>query len=101
MSSWINGKIEIAGRAYPFKADKEEAEESIRKAGKHISEMLNQIKLQFSNMDEQDLLAVAALQFARKTIDMEDTKAGSTEQVDRLKQIDEQVDMFLKKYANC
>jgi len=99
--NWINGKIEIAGRPYPFKVDKEEAEESIRKAGKLISEMLYQIKQHYSNKDEQDLLAVAALQFARKTIELEDSKAGSTEQVDRLKQINEQIDVFLKKYTNC
>ena len=101
MSNWINGIIKIAGRAYPFKVDKEEAEESIRKAGKSINDILYQIKQHYSEMDEQDLLAMAALQFAKKTIELEDSKAGSTEQVDRLKQINEQVDMFLTKYTSC
>ena len=98
--SWINVKIEIAGRPYSFRVDKEEVEESIRKAGKLISEKLFHIKQHYGDKDEQDLLAVAALQFARKTIELEDTKAGSTEQVDRLRQIDEQLDMFLKKYTS-
>ena len=100
--SWIrNVNIEIAGRPYSFKVAKEEDEEGIRKAGKIIGEKLFQIKQRYNDKDVQDLLAFAALQFAIKTIELEDTKAGSTEQVDRLKQIDEQLDMFLKKYANC
>jgi len=99
--NWINGIIKIAGRSYPFKVDKEEAEESIRKAGKNISDILFQIKQHYDNMDEQDLLAMAALQFARKTIELEDSKAGSTEQVDKLNLINEQIDLFLKKHTNC
>ena len=97
----IKVNIEIARRQYSFNVDREEVEESIRKAGKQIGEMLFQIKQHYSDKDEQDLLAVAALQFARKTIEFEDSKAGSTEQVDRLNQINEQVDIFLKKYTNC
>ena len=100
--SWIrNINIEIAGRPYSFRVDKEEDEEKIRKAGKIIGEKLFQIKQRYNDKDVQDLLAFAALQFAIKTIELEDTKAGSTEQAGRLRQIDEQLDMFLKKYANC
>ena len=95
--SWKqNIKIEIAGRPYPFKVDKEEDEERIRKAGKLISEKLFQLKQRYGDKDVQDLLAFAALQFAVKTIELE-AKAGSTEQVDRLKQLDGQLDTFLRK----
>ena len=95
--SWKqNIKIEIAGRPYPFRVDKEEDEQRIRKAGKLISEKLFQLRQRYSDKDMQDLLAFAALQFAVRTIELE-AKAGSTEQVDKLKLLDGQLDAFLKK----
>ena len=95
--SWIqNINIEIAGRPYPFKVNREEDEERIRKAGKLISEKLFQLKQRYSDKDVQDLLAFAALQFAVKTIELE-SKAGSTEQVSRLNHLDEQLVAFLEK----
>ena len=93
-------KIEIAGRPYPFGIESEKAEERLRKAGKLINEKLSQHKQRFSEKDMQDLLAFVALQFAVKTIELED-KAGSTEQVDRLKHIGEQLDTFLNKCVEC
>jgi cell division protein ZapA len=86
--------IDIAGRPYQFLIETEEDEERIRKAGKLIVEKLSQNKQRYNDKDVQDLLAFAALQFAVKTIELE-TKAGSTEQVSRLKQICEQLDTFL------
>ena len=95
--SWMqNINIEIAGRPYPFRVNREEDEQRIRKAGKLINEKLFQLKQRYSDKDVQDLLAFAALQFAVKTIEIE-SKAGSTEQVDRLKQLDEQLETFLRK----
>ena len=88
--------VEIAGRPYFFTVESEEVEERIRKAAKQISEKLFQNKQRFGDKDAQDLLAFAALQFAIKTIELE-TKAESTELVDRLKQIDEQLDAFLSQ----
>ena len=97
--SWKqNIKIEIAGRPYPFKVDKEEDEERIRKAGKLIGDKILQLKQRFGDKDVQDLLAFAAFQFAVKIIELE-TKACSTEQVDRLKKLGEQLDTFLTKCA--
>jgi cell division protein ZapA len=88
--------IKIAERFYPFKIDREEDEERIRKAARLIDERLIQYKQRYSDRDVQDLLAYAALQFAVKTIELE-TKASSTEQEDRLKQLDDQLDTFLKQ----
>ena len=90
--------IDIAGRPYHFIIENEEDEERIRKAGKLIVEKLFQNKQRYNDKDVQDLLAFAALQFAIKTIELE-TKAGSTEQVDRLIQIGEQLDTFLNQCA--
>ena len=88
--------VKIAERFYPLKIDKEEDEERIRKAGRLINDKLFQYKQSYSDKDVQDFLAIAALQFAVRIIDLE-AKAESTEQVDRLKQIDEQLEAFLKE----
>ena len=92
--------IKIAERFYPLKIDREEDEERIRKAGRIIEDRLFQYKQRYSDKDVQDFLAIAALQFAVKTIELE-TKASSTEQADRLRQLDDQLDIFLKQYADC
>jgi len=93
-------KIIIAGREYPFKIEKEEHEERIRKAGRIIEDRLIEYKQRFSDRDMQDFLALEALRFAVKTIELE-AKAGSTEQADRLKQLDDQLDIFLAQCSDC
>ena len=99
--SWTQSiKIIIAGREYPFKIDNEEDEERIRKAGRLINDRLIQYKQRYSDRDVQDFLALEALRFAIKTFELE-TKAGSTEQADKLKQLDEQLNVFLRQYTDC
>ena len=93
-------KILIAEREYPFKIYQEDEEERIRKAGKLINDRLIQYKQRFSERDVQDFLALEALRFAIKTFELE-TKASSTGQADKLKQLDEQLDVFLRQYADC
>jgi cell division protein ZapA len=92
--------VKIAERFYPLKIDKEEDEERIRKAGRLIDDRLLQYKQRYSDKDVQDFLAIAALQFAVKTIELE-AKASSTEQEDKLKQLDGQLDSFLEQCADC
>jgi len=99
--SWQQSiKIVIAGREYPFKIEKEEHEERIRKAGRTIEDRLIEYKQRYSDRDMQDFLALEALRFAVKTIELE-AKASSTEQADRLRQLDEQLNIFLTQYADC
>ena len=99
--SWTGTiSIKIAERFYPLKINKEEDEERIRKAGRLIDDKLFQLKQRYSDKDVQDFLAIAALQFAVKTIELE-TKASSTEQEDRLKQLDGQLDAFLEQCVEC
>jgi cell division protein ZapA len=92
--------IKIAERFYPLKIDREEDEERIRKAGRLIDDRLFQYKQRYSDKDVQDFLAIAALQFAVKSIELE-AKASSTEQADRLKQLDEQLNSFLGQCTDC
>jgi len=99
--SWQQSiKIIIAGREYPFKIDNEEDEERIRKAGRLINDRLIQYKQRYSDRDVQDFLALEALRFAIKTFELE-TKASSTEQADKLIQLDKQLNVFLRQYADC
>ena len=101
MDDWSQKiSIKIAERSYEFKIRKEEEEERIRKAGRLINERLYQYKQRYSDRDVQDFLAYAALQFAVKTIELE-TKASSSGQADKLKQLDDQLNIFLKQYADC
>ena len=99
--SWKQSiKIIIAGREYPFKIEKEEHEERIRKAGRIIGDRLIEYKQRFSDRDTQDFLALEALRFAVKTIELE-SKASSTEQADRLEKLNDQLDTFLKQCTDC
>jgi len=100
MSRKWSVNVKIAEREYPFSVEREEDEERIRKAGRLINERLKQYKQRYSDRDVQDLLAYTTLQFAVKTIVLE-TKAGSTEQADKLKKLDDQLDIFLEQYADC
>jgi len=93
-------KVFIAEREYPLTIKNEEDEERIRKAGKLINEMLNKYKQHYGNRDVQDLLALEALRLAVKTFELE-AKACSTGQADRLIQLDEQLNAFLSKCADC
>jgi cell division protein ZapA len=88
--------LNIAERFYPLKIDREEEEERIRKAAKLINDRLLQYKQRYSDKDVQDFLAIAALQFAVKSIELE-TKADSKDQTDKLKQLDGQLERFLKQ----
>ncbi len=87
-------KVNIAERYYPLKIDHEDDEERIRKAARLINDRLFRYKQQYSDKDVQDFLAIAALQFAVKLIELE-AQTSSTEQADRLKQLNEQLEQFL------
>jgi len=90
--------IKIAERPYEFKIRKEEEEECIRRAARLIGDKLIQYQKQFSNKDAQDFLAMEALRYAVRTIDLE-AKVSSAEHVDKLHQLNERLDVFLKQCA--
>jgi len=91
--------IKIAERSYDFKISKEEEEERIRKASRLINDRLIRNKQRFSDKDAQDLLAIEALWFAVKTFELE-SKASSTEQVNKLHQLNDRLDIFLNQYTD-
>lgn len=64
-------KVNIAGRVYPLTVLQEE-EENIRKATKAIDEMVKEYEENYAVKDKQDLLAMCALQYATKAMELQD-----------------------------
>lgn len=63
-------KVTIAGRVYPLSV-KENEEENIRKAAIEINDMIKEYEQNYAVKDRQDLLAMCALQFATRKLDLE------------------------------
>lgn len=63
-------KLKILDRYYPLKIDWED-EEKLREAAKRISDTVAKYQVRYSNKDEQDFLAMAALQFVTKLVEYE------------------------------
>ena len=70
MEDKLSIRINIADRYYPLKIDRKD-EEKIRLAARQINEKVIQYKQRYSDKDTQDFLAMAALQFVIKSIDVE------------------------------
>ena len=67
MSS-LSIKVNISGRTYPLTIAREE-EEMIRKAAAEINKNIDILKQSYAVKDNQDLLAMTALQFATKNVE--------------------------------
>ncbi len=77
-------KVNIANRVYPLKVTLEE-EENIRKAAKMINERVKEYGENFSVRDNQDLLAMCALQFVNESLQ------ASGKQESQLGNLDEEI----------
>tara|TARA_R110002049_G_scaffold125972_2_gene281606 strand:- start:1333 stop:1620 length:288 start_codon:yes stop_codon:yes gene_type:complete len=64
-------KVIIANRPYPLTVSNEQEEESIRKAAKRINDILKDYESKYAVKDKQDLLAMCALEFATKSVEIE------------------------------
>ncbi len=64
-------KVIIANRPYPLTVSNEEEEEAIRKAAKRINDILKDYESKYAVKDKQDLLAMCALEFATKSVEIE------------------------------
>ena len=89
----LSVRIAIADRIYPLKIAREN-EEKLRRAARLINEELSQYK-DFSDRDTQDKLAISALQFVFKLIDMEENKVLNDLKKD-LTELDKELDSFLE-----
>ncbi|SRR6056297_3193716 len=88
-------KLNLADRYYPLKIDSND-EEKIRKAAKLINEKILQYKQKYADKDNQDFLAMAALQFVLKYLEKEEEDQEAIV-MDDLKDLEQEMDEYLKK----
>ena len=83
-------KISIADRVYPLTVFPHQ-EEGLRKAAKEIEKVIKQFEQSYAVRDEQDVLAMCALQFAakneQKTIDNSNQVMKAEEKLENLNQL--------------
>ena len=96
MAESLKIKVTIAGRVYPIRVNNENEEEGMRKAAKHINDLVTKFEKNYAVSDKQDVLAMCALQFASlveiNAINKEDEINKATEKIHQLSYlIDEQL----------
>ncbi len=90
MEEKLSIRVNIADRYYPLKIERDE-EEKIRKAAKLINDKVFQYKTKYADKDIQDFLAMAALQFVIRLIEMED-KTEEPNILERLQKLNDALD---------
>ena len=98
MAEPLKIKVTIAGRVYPIRVNHENEEEGMRKAAKHINDLVTKFEKNYAVSDKQDVLAMCALQFASvievNAINKEDDIHKATEKIQQLSNL---IDDQLKK----
>jgi cell division protein ZapA (FtsZ GTPase activity inhibitor) len=90
MEDKLSIRVNIADRYYPLKIERDD-EEKIRKAAKLINDKVFQYKTKYADKDIQDFLAMAALQFVIRLIEMED-KQDENSLIHKLQKLNEELD---------
>ena len=94
MDDKLSIKVNVADRYYPLKIERKD-EEKIRKAARLINEKVLQYKQRYLDKDVQDFLAMAALQFVTRVIEMED-KFDVSPLEQQLQELNEELETYLK-----
>jgi cell division protein ZapA (FtsZ GTPase activity inhibitor) len=95
MEDKLSIKVNLVDRYYPLKIDGKD-EERIRKAAKLINERVLQYKQKYSDKDTQDFLAMAALQFVIKNLEIEEL-ANDQPVISQLAEINSELEEYLEK----
>jgi cell division protein ZapA len=95
MDDKLSIKVNVADRYYPLKIERKD-QEKIRKAARLINEKVLQYKQRYTDKDVQDFLAMAALQFVTRVIEMED-KFDVLPLQQQLQELNEELEAYLKK----
>ena len=93
MAEKLSINIKIDGRSYPLKVDRLE-EEKFRKAAKIINDIVLQYRQKYFTSDTQDFLAMTAIQFVAKSIDLEE-QVDRSPFFDELMKLDEELGEYL------
>lgn len=95
MDDKLSIKVNVADRYYPLKIERRD-EEKIRKAARLINEKVLQYKQRYVDKDVQDFLAMAALQFVTRVIEMEN-KFDISPIEQQLQDLNEELEAYLNK----
>ena len=95
MDDKLSIRVNIIDRYYPLKIERSD-EEKIRKAGKIINDKVLQYKQKYADKDVQDFLAMAALQYVTRLIELEN-KEDSLPFVDSIRELSEELEEYLKE----
>ena len=95
MDDKLSIRINIIDRYYPLKIDRGD-EEKIRKAGKIINEKVLQYKQKYADKDVQDFLAMAALQYVTRLIELEE-RGENTSLYNSVRELNEEIEVYLKE----
>jgi cell division protein ZapA len=95
MEEKLSIRVNIVDRYYPLKIERKD-EEKIRKAGKIISDKVLQYKQKYADKDVQDFLAMTALQYVTKLIDLEKDE-DEMQLFDSIKELNEELEIYLKE----
>ncbi len=87
-------KVNLADRFYPLRVEAKD-EEKIRRAAKTINDKINQYKSRYSDKDNQDFLAMAALQLVTKVIESEE-KADVSPLIAELESLDDHLGRIIE-----
>jgi len=94
MDEKLSIKVNIADRYYPLKIERKD-EEKIRKAARQINEKVLQYKQRYLDKDAQDFLAMAALQFVTKVLELEERfDTGPIEQ--QVKELSKELEEYIR-----
>jgi len=95
MDDKLSIRINIADRYYPLKIERKD-EEKIRNAARLINEKVLQYKQKYIDKDAQDFLAMAALQYVIKVLDLEERNDMSLV-MDEIRELSTELDSILNK----
>lgn len=95
MDDKLSIRVNVADRYYPLKVESEN-EERIRKAARLINEKVLQYKQRYVDKDIQDFLAMAALQYVIRLIEIED-KEEDTSLEEGLNELTGMINLCLSK----
>ncbi len=93
MTEKLSINININGRVYPLKIDRED-EEKIRKAAKMINDIVLEYKKKYVSQDAQDFLAMTAFQFVLKNLELEE-KSDVSPIIEEIRTLDDQLNEYL------
>jgi cell division protein ZapA (FtsZ GTPase activity inhibitor) len=85
--------VTIADRRYPMRISRSE-EEKIRKAAKIINERILQYQQRYSGKDNQDCLAMSALQFVIQIMDVMD-QSDTDQTMKQIEEVNKQLKVYL------